>query len=345
MLITFTIDPEVFLNPNENLDWMLHHTSLLQLWSLMGVLVIPAEKETESKLLQILKKAPQKISIRWKHGLGNYRKIAGNPKLAEALSAAEPITNYSICQGVRLALLDETRAELWGLSKEEYSKTVANKLEICRFGHQNETDVVKQMLSLCNRPIETNELPEAIWKQRFKDLVGHSKNISISDRYAIKNFLQHKGSNHCGLRFLLSKAASLPSKSKKIIHIYSGYSTDSGDLGSELSFVQGCDLIRTELEKFCATLISNSLLELNLHIANDRDYGKISHYRGIRFDDKTFITLDTGLEPLGGRVVQRTCLTQLINWCSEESAAYRHDEKQLNTIIKYTHRIKFSTTP
>jgi len=341
MLITFTIDPEIFLNPNDNLDWMIHHTNLLQLWSLMGVLVIPAEKETESKLLQILKNAPQKISSKWKHGLSNFRKISGNPKLAEALAADEPLKNYSICQGVRLALLDETRAELWGLSSEEYSKTVANKLEICRFGHQNETDVVKQVKSLCNRPIETNELPEVIWQQRFQDLVGYSKNISISDRYAIKNFLQNKGSDPCGLRFLLAKTASLPSKSKKIIHIFSAYSTDVGDIDSAMSFVKACDLIRAKLETFCAELIGNSLLELHLHVANDRDYGKISHYRGIRFDDKTFVTLDTGLEPLGGRAVLRTCLTQLINWSSNESEAYRKDEKQLTSIIKYTHTIKF----
>ena len=339
MLIPFTLDPDVFRESSVSLDCLKRHDALVQLWGLIGQLVIPGDKESKSKLLDAFSKAPQKVQLRWRDAFKHYRKRCGESKFAEALNSDVPVEKESICGGIRLASLEESRGELWGLGDEQYSKLIANSLEICRFGHEDKTEIVRKVLALAERAIEVNESPEVVWRDRFRDLASDSRVVTIVDRYAIKEFMSPHGNVVSGLERLMSNTAALASPGKKIMHLYSAYSLDWKLHGTASSFNAACRKIVETVENACHALRGKSLSEVHVHIAGDQNFGSVVHYRYVLFDDKNLIQLDTGLEPLGGDWVKRTCTVKLVHWLSPEAKAYREDEKKLRAVIECSNRI------
>jgi hypothetical protein len=339
MLIPFTVDPDIFLAPTANLDCLKRHEALIRLWGLIGQLVIPGNKESESTLLAAIRKSPPKVQLRWSNAFKNYRKRCGTQSFADALSAAAPIEDSDVCDGIRLASLDEIRGELWGLEDEQFSKLVAKSLEICRFGHEDSTEIVKHALELAARPIAANESVSAVWRERFLSLASISRVITVVDRYAVKGFLRPTVNEMSGLERLLRNVAALGTPGKKVIHIYSAYSLDWGLHGSAQTFESACQRIVAQITQVCEPLVGKSILEVNLHLAGDYKFGSVVHYRYLLFDDQNLIQLDTGLEPLSGSVVKRTCPVHLVRWRSQEAEEYMQDEKKLKSVLEHNSRI------
>jgi len=339
MLIPFTVDPDVFLQPTANLDCLKRHEALIRLWGLIGQLVIPGNKESESKLWTAINMAPPNVKLRWSNAFKNYRKRCGAPMFADALSATAPIEDARVCDGVRLASLDETRGELWGLGDDQFSKLVAQTLEICRFGHEDDTETVKRALALAARPIAASESVDTVWRERFRDLAAISRVVTVVDRYAIKGFLRPNGNEMSGLERLILNMAALGTPGKKVLHIYSAYSLDWGLHGSARSIESACQHIVDEIQNLCYPLVGKSLAEVNVHIAGDQRFGAVAHYRYLLFDDQNLIQLDTGLEPLSGTVVKRTCPVHLVRWLSPSATVYMDDLKRLKAVLEPSSRI------
>lgn len=339
MLIPFTIDPDVFRETDVSLDCLKRHDTLVRLWGLIGQLVIPGEKESESRLYDAFKQAPQKVQLRWKDAFKHYRKRCGEPNFAEALAADVPVEDERICGGVRLAALEQDRCELWGLGEEQYSKLVARSLEICRFGDEEATGIVKNALALAVRPIEANESAEAVWRERFRDLATDSRVVTIVDRYAIKSFLDPHSTAYSGFERLLFNIAGLGTPGKKVIHLYSAYSLAWGLHGTASTLGAACRYISAKVSSFCQPLIGKSILEVHIHLAADTKFGNIVHYRYVLFDDRNLIQLDTGLEPLSGNFVKRTCIVQLVRWRSPEAAVFVDDERKLRSVLEFDSQI------
>lgn len=339
MLIPFTVDPDIFSTPTVNLDCLKRHEDLIRLWGLIGQLVIPADKESESKLLVAINKSPEKVRVRWVNAFKNYRKRCCAPLFGDALSADIALEDESVCDGVRLASLDETRGVLWGLGDEQFSKLVARSLEICRFGHEDTTDVVKHALALASRPIAANESTDVVWRQRFRDLATVSRVVTVVDRYAIKNFLLARNPEISGLERLILNLAGLGTPGKKVVNIYSAYSSAWKLCGAECSFYSACQQIFKQVENFCKPLIGKNIFEVNIHIAVDQSFGSVAHYRYVLFDDKNLIQLDTGLEALSGNAVKRTCVVKLVRWYSEEANDFKDNEKKLRNVLAHSQKI------
>ncbi len=335
MLIPFTIDPDIFLDANTNLDCLKRHDDLVKLWGLIGQLVIPGEKMTTSKLFVAYQQAPQKVKLKWRDAFKHYRHKTGSLQFAEALQSDVALTDRVVCSGTKLASLDRDRAVLWGLEEEQYSKLIAQVLEICRFGHEDTTVVVKEILDLSTRPIKPEERPDEVWRERFHDLAVASRDIIVVDRYAIKDYLRPPQYELSGLERLMRKVAALETPGKKIIHLYSAYSLDWKAHGSnELTFKAACQYIVSKIRDLCRLLKGRALLEVHLHIASDHKFGHIVHYRYLSFDEKNIVELDTGLEPLSGSHVRRTCKVALVNWFAEGSQIHRTDFKKLKNELE-----------
>ncbi len=338
MLVPFTVDPDVLREKNPGLDDMRRHATLLNMWGLLGQLVIPANTESESELVAALKEAPQNVRTIWREAIKNYRKRPGNPSFERALREDIPVTDESVCSGLRLVVLEPTRGELWGLPVDAYSTLVAGNVEICRFGHQDATGVVQNAMALSNRPITRNEKPDQVWRERLQDLAAATGVVTIVDRYALKNFLEPSAAIS-GLERLMRNLAGLHVPNKKIVNLYSAYSIDWGLTGSSRNFDSACKQIFGQLEDFCRSIGDGAIRELNIFIAPDGKFGDVDHYRYIRFDNQTMLILDSGLEPLSGTSVERTCPVTLVRWMCPEADAYRADENRLKSVIEQERRI------
>lgn len=338
MLVKFSLDPDVLLDPDVGLDAMRRHRALLNLWGLIGQLTIPGHKESQSSFLEALKLAPQKVQVIWRQALKNHWKRLGNAEFEKAMNSNVGVRDDQIFDGVRLLMLEPRRSELWGLDDESYSKSITKNLEICRFGHEDCTAVIKGAIDLSIRPIAANEIPDRVWEQRLRELCIVSGVITVVDRYAVKNFLE-RTSGLSGLERLLKRVSELNVPNKKIVTIYSAYSLDWRLHGSVSTFSAACNQIFDQIENFCYPLCSGGLREVNVYLGPDRRFGNIDHYRYIRFDNQNIMLIDGGLQPLGGSFVSKTCPVSLLQWMSPEAEAYREDEKKLKAIIEHDRRI------
>jgi hypothetical protein len=79
----------------------------------------------------------------------------------------------------------------------------------------------------------------------------------------------------------------------------------------------------------CAELKGRSLKELQLCCGDGRLFRDHAHYRAIRFDNYHLLYIDTGLEPLTGERVKRTCPTSLLPWKQDACTPFRNVEKTL----------------
>jgi hypothetical protein len=338
VLVPFTVDPEVLRDKNAGLDEMQHHASLIEMWGLFGQLVVPGNSESESELVAALKAAPQKVQTLWREAMKNYRKRGGNPLLEGALREDAVLSDESLCSGLRLVVLDRVRGELWGLPEDEYSALVARTVEICRFGHHGSTDVVKSVVALLQRPIALREKPDQVWRDRLKDLATASGVITVVDRYALKNFLESSNAIS-GLERLLRNLSGLDVPNKKIVNFYSAYSLGWDRGVKSRTFEAACKHIFGQLEEFCMSISHGAIREVNVFIAPEAKFGDVDHYRYIRFDNQTMLVFDSGLEPLAGTIVERTCPVTLVRWMCPEADAYRDDEKRLKSVMEQERRI------
>lgn len=344
MLIPFTVDPDIFFDSGSNLDIKKKHANLLKLWRTLGLLVIPGDKQLDSKLYEAICKAPQAIQTMWKEGLKHNRKTSCSSSFAYALAQDTPFLKEGEVMGIRLACLDRDRAELWGLGPDEYSKVIAKTMEICRFGDEDQASIVKSALDFTSRPINPEETPETIWRTRISDLSINSRFITIVDRYALKNFTANKFTGHLdGLEFLISKIAMAHTPDRKIINIFSSYSVAWKLFDPSTGFEDGLELLSVELKSRLQRFVGKSISEITLHITRDSVFGPIVHYRYILFDQKNLLQLDTGLEPLSdfSDHDRRTCPCHLYEWRSELADAFRSDEKKLRSNIDYTSKLSF----
>ena len=341
MLIPFTVDPDIFIESSDDLSCRKKHNTLLQFWSKFGVLVIPGEKESDSKLLISFRQAPQSIQSIWKSGFRHYRKIRCSSKFADALALDIPIRDENLCAGIRLVSLDRDRGELWGLDGDHYSMVIANNLEICRFGDETETAVVKDVIADSMRPIAAEDLPEKIWRNRFFGLAHNARVITVVDRYALKNFINSPRDGLDGLEFFISKISIMSTANRKIINIFSAYSIEWNLFGKGVSFEKGIQLAIREMNTRFQRLFSHSISEISINIASDSSFGRPVHYRYVLFDQQTLIQLDTGLESLGHipTNLRRTCPCSLIEWLSEVAEPYRSDYRKLVDVVEHSERL------
>jgi hypothetical protein len=224
MLVKFSIDSEIF-KLKDDLDNFDKHFRLIDLWRDCGIFVIQQTKETDSSLLIALKNTSPRISNLWKAALKNYRKTTSKINLESAISR-DIFPNKS---EVNLALLsiDETKAAVWDIEDDIFSKITPDKLEIIKFGFEHRSECFISAKNLCASPIKQGTTFSQFWGERLSLLSQESKNITVCDRYLLDNFITRD--NNSAFEELIAKLARLNSDNKKILTIYTSGRAKQGD--------------------------------------------------------------------------------------------------------------------
>ncbi|MBP6733450.1 MAG: hypothetical protein KA142_01940 [Chromatiaceae bacterium] len=326
----FTLDPDVFSNTYTQ-DELYRHEKLIELWQQVGCFMVAGSSESGSRFYIALNDAPTAIRKRWQIALKQLRRsccvVDFDPD--ENNESSEWISKLS--NSVEVISLEATRAFCWGLPEDQYSITKNGVTEICRFGHESEAAIFKRARLLLNAPIEEGQSVHQVWVERFQQLALDSRTIVVTDRYALENFVKHRGAGYSGLERLMMELASLQKGKPRNLRLITG-------LPPEWSHTDLSQAVEN-IENFCVGLRGRSLRELQLFCGEGKIFCDHAHYRSIRFDDYQLFHIDTGLEPLAGERVKRTCPTSLLPWNHEVCKAYQKVEKEVLSQCRFKRHI------
>ena len=341
MLLPFTVDPDIFLGPCSK-DDLVHHDDLLKLWTQFGQLVIPSNRETESRLFRQLTVKPQDrfmqvIQRNWLHHLKSCRRKVANPEFDNVLGELEYSKTKNLYPKIKLVCLESTRAGLWGVAADEISKQESGNFEFCRFGYERHTNEFKKIIELWDTPIKAGQSRRQVWDERIHDLASDVSVIVINDPYAVDNFLNSKNKADSGLGWFLLKIAKIPTAAKKRIELISCIDTTASaayanEPDAKRSRQASIATAYQELLAFSSELVGGSIREIEPYLAIHNIYSQVEHYRGLRFHDYHFLQMDIGLEPFSKDLVTRTNSLHLRNWMAKTTEVFREDEKKVRNI-------------
>ncbi len=343
MLVSFAVDPSTFESPSEEpsaiSDHLDRHARLIKFWRHFGILAIPNTKETDSDLYKAIagSKTHQSIKKLWKTAWAKNRKNNFDEGLSTALSANDDRLLCGYDSTLQAAVLDATRASLWGLADDEFTKNISPRLEIFRLGHEEHSVALSESQALSVKPIEPGDTGSKIWSERIASLVDASNEITIVDRYAAVQHFSNSDSNarsrtnnKCGMFNTLERISRSRLRKGFTIKV-NFFVAITDELKNRFIDEPGAVIgVQHVFEDMVDDPRLRGLRELNLFWASDKCFGAKVHYRYIRFDDKSALLLDTGLESLGDKGAHRTCPTQYLgDWQSPTNVAFRAAEHEL----------------
>ena len=332
MLIRFSVDSDVF-KLQDTLDNFAKHQRLIQLWNQCGMLVIPAERETDSSLFKSIVSASPRIQKIWEAALKRNRKSGSRVNLEHTLRAdCPPPADIGGDLNVAVISLEETRAAVWGLSDNEFSKLLPSEIEVCRFGHEDQATRFSEAVKLLQQPVEAGEKFERFWATRLRPLAAESRVISVCDGYLLDTYLKNPAKSV--FQELLDGIARLRSSNRKIVHIYTAATTDPSS-----DFRSSCENFQRILTSYFTKLPpESSLFEIKCFVLKYPDFKRIAHYRYILFDTHNLVFMDKGLSGLSSfsnHGITQSMPVSMVPWFSESSKAFRDDLIKLRESIEH----------
>ncbi|MCA9520319.1 MAG: hypothetical protein KC609_05080 [Myxococcales bacterium] len=313
ILVSFSVDADALRASELPLPLRIAtHRRLLDCWQRYGVLVLFGPSLEESAVFSALTDLPQALRKRWQELLKRgRRRVAsprnGDPSRVESLAELAPLA-----RGVELFCFDEVRAHVLGVPEDAFSIALDDgAVEICRFDCADQAEAFRRAERLGEREIEAQSLVANVWSERFAPLLEHSRTLTVVDRYALKGLVD-RPDGQSGLRRLLTEI-------------------DAGDRARQLTLFSASQVdyshsaLLGAIDDRVKACRRGGLREVKLYLSDDRSFGRIAHYRYLRFD-QTLCQLDVGLDVLAGREVYRTCtfrLTSLSDVVRSEETALR----------------------
>lgn len=325
MLVRFTVDPEVFIGSVTGIDCRDRHERLIELWETCGILVLPGPKESESRMVGLIRNAPVSVQKRWELALKTFRKSISTSTSESLLSSLEEPTSRDLSKlDIQVISLDPTKAELWGVTSDDFSREIKVGTEICRFGHERRTKVFSNAIESRDDPIVIGTTFSEFWNRRLIDYAANSRVIVISDRYIGSLAAQR---DPPVLVELVAKVACLPHHMRRVIEIYT--SIDETNMSpAELAL-----RLRRMFEKLARNIpLESGLREIRCYVT-DGQFGRIEHYRSILFDQKDLVLIDKGLSAINP-VSRQTCPVQTLSWLGDKAEPYRKDFRKMREIVE-----------
>ena len=225
MLVSFTVDPEVF-NNSYSLSELQRHIHLIELWKNFGCLVITGKNEISSNWSQALLKAPQNIQKRWQEALKQLKYCYYDNDLSAGNIDDGATWLRNAASRIHLVSLEETKGLCWGIEEGQFSKTSKGLPEICNFGFESEAQSFKKSREMARKPIEKGTPWSQVWKERFEPFALISRTITVSDRYALKSMVSKKGNDFSGIERFLTQLSCLKSGKPRLVKLYVGVSSN-----------------------------------------------------------------------------------------------------------------------
>jgi len=297
MLVPFVIDAES-LGPDPNWTPAQHracHNSLLDIWKRVGLLTYDGDRFDDSRLKSAIQLLPQKFRPLWQEVL---ERVPLRGCGAGWNGNVEPATLDNFCAAARLAIVDDTRAEVtFGFPEDCDEMAVATaghaiSVDICRLLSASSAVQFKNALTRAGIHIETGETFRDIWNSRFSTLASASiKKVSVVDRYAITK--HHEPNAEAGLSGLERFLRLLDSDANGPRHV-SLFSAWTAEL-REKTFPDVREDVRLILER----LPQRNIKRIRLHMMPNSGFRDDSHDRFVRFEDYVW-DLGLGLEVFHG---------------------------------------------
>lgn len=291
------------------------HERVIKLWTDLGVLVYAGgSKLRDSDLVTAIRELPQDVRKRWQAALKSNRATPGPPSWQGLALVEETADLDGLQQLLQVAYLHEVRGGLLGIADGDAAKMVG-AIEIVRFDCADQSETFRKAADLCQSHIAEGEAVSDVWRTRFQALAQHTRNITVVDRYAVKQVADRvwatgPACGHSGLRRLLTELDGVHVGSRGV----TCFSAWDGDR----------DHIRRCVGDVAGLMRRGGLRELRLFMATDRDFGAIAHDRFIRFDNSV-CEVGTGLDVLDGQSVRRTSTFTM----KRAGSASREIEKRL----------------
>lgn len=317
ILVSFTIDADALRSGELPLPLRIAaHGRLLDRWQHLGVLVLFGSRLEETRFFSALGELPQALRKRWqealKHGRRRLSSATGiEPSQIDCVEQLGPLA-----RSAELFCFDEVRAHVLGVPEDAFSLALdGGGGEIVRFDCADQADSFRRAAELAEAEIEAGSQVTTVWNERLGPLLEHARTLTVVDRYALKALID-RPDGQSGLRRLLTEI-------------------DAGDRARQLTLFSasqveyGHTTLLAALDDRVKACRRGGLRELKLYLCDDRSFGRIAHYRYLRFD-QALCQLDVGLDVLAGKEVYRTCTFRLTNLSSvvrSEEAALRESSE------------------
>jgi hypothetical protein len=225
--------------------------------------------------------------------------------------------------------------DVYGVSKAVLPDYCQRRGVVTEFVELSTIDVCEKLAeveALAQQDILERVATFDIWKSHFQPLLTTSGIISVVDRYGLATAL--KDGNGSGLRNFLSW--SLTQACPKQVKFYIS-DTVAKNAKGERKYTVECML--HQVKEYVEKIAPNKSTNIQIWVIQDKQFGKLSHFRYFRFGNKC-LDIDVGLGVLGGISVHRraSCSLKLDN-ANKEGKRRRDLELELER--NPLHRLDF----
>lgn len=327
MIVRFAIDPDALLFSGYEPALQSKFTEdLFRVWRHCGILDLRSCSGGVTSLCDRIERLEQPRRSMWKEFLMRAQHwglvqpvsaVASNGDLGDSMSVNPPVDVIAIKR-------DAAKAQ--GFRPDELAR--AGNPEVCRLEGIGESPAFRSAEEVREKgKCQRGELVQHIWNQLFKPLVDVFDPIVIIDHYCTNSTsLLTATAGQSGIeRFLSFVDASSADARPKNIQIYSAQ--DDG-------FRE--DVVR-RLHAFVKGLPNKRIGTLDLFTIPGKHFGRIVHYRYVRFHNYHCLQLDHGLEILRSERLDKTIPYAFLEFDevfrSDEAALRAGHDRRLNSRV------------
>lgn len=272
------------------------HEVILHTWSTAGILIGQQNDLLSTNFWQIVNRMPD--SIRKKYQDAHRQKRLRYRKV-ESVESAFPRINHvndlqTVVSKAEVVALEEDTFELLALEQNhQLSAKIFNQaLEIVPVLSLREAEAYRDAIAARGNDIPSGTPTAQVWRNWFRPIAEFGSHISIVDRYAGRNLLNaiNNGTDsHNGLASFLRHLNDATTKSN--VKIYTAIEIKS----QYYEINQNLQILARQ---------RGGIRFLELIVADDGDFARLSHDRYFRFDDIR-LSVGTGVEVFNGEQVFR----------------------------------------
>jgi hypothetical protein len=302
MIAHFGLDPDILgvcnpdlweaMDPRERRDVRSGLMRLQREWGDTGVWVYEGKDVAASRVAQSVSGLPADLRKIWQEFLtsnGRFRRVSSPCAEWRGISAEDGVRSLaSVAQILDVACISDENAQTkFGVPEEANVAIVSSggrDVELCRFSCVDQAKAFATARGGLFCYIEQGTRIVDVWRNQFGPLARYSTRCVAVDRYAGSD-----GPSWDGLcRFLTELDAPAGPGKKRPVTLFIGFQKDP-DLAK---ISNGLAQVRRGLSR-------GGVGEITLHLIHDGAFGRLSHGRHVRFDERV-CEFDAGMSLFAG---------------------------------------------
>ena len=258
---------------------------LMTIWESFGILVYPDSEAISNQIKQLPPGRSRRLwEVAWRRVSRNRRHYRHSYEADDDFAFSSINEPHLLAQRgeFELAVLEETRASVLGISEEESGKFFGD-VEGVKLCEVDQSQKFQHSLQRSQEIVRIDKSVEDLWQERFQRFAEYSQNIVIFDRFAVRDDANQNISGLFRLIDLLDRDASGCN-----ITIYSSPDPNINQHAA-------IESVRNNLQSKFGGLNGNGIGSVEARLFLDRKFRLPGHDRHIRFDDNIF-SIGIGVE-------------------------------------------------